>query len=434
LKSTKSAAPPRICLVSHLHPTGNPRLVREAEALSAAGYDVIAVTTRVVPWFVPFDEKLTGSKWKHVFTDLIKRPVLRGFTSCRRKFFATISPVVTNRFAVERACCYAGPEMARLCRLQNADLYIAHTHAALPVAARAASATGARLGFDAEDLLADCSDEPGHLMRKIERQFVRKCSYVSTMSDAAADWLEQKLRLRQTPLVLHNVAALHERVSFQPPSKRASGGPLRVYWFGQTIGPHSCADQVLQAISRLPFPAILTLRGNSRHDYINSLVQLSEKLGIKDSLDIQPLAQPQDMVRLAASYDVLFASQPTAERFHDLAIGNKVFTGLMAGLGLLMTNTTAHRRLAGQIPKCTQLYDNNDIDQLADRLLIWGSSKEQLIAAQSAAWSAAESKFCWEMESQKLLECVAKLLPLDEERGGLHPTRRYFGKQPHRVE
>ena len=52
----------KICLVSHGHPAANPRMVREAGALVAAGYDVSVATPRFMERWVSYDEHLAALK------------------------------------------------------------------------------------------------------------------------------------------------------------------------------------------------------------------------------------------------------------------------------------------------------------------------------------------------------------------------------------
>jgi hypothetical protein len=46
----------RICLISHGQPSRNPRLIRDANCLSSAGYDVTVLTPRILKLWVKYDE------------------------------------------------------------------------------------------------------------------------------------------------------------------------------------------------------------------------------------------------------------------------------------------------------------------------------------------------------------------------------------------
>src|ERR1019366_7408581 len=80
---------------------------------------------------------------------------------------------IPTEAVVARACSYANREMAKLAIEERADLYIAQQHHSLPAAAWAAERTGARLAFDAEDLLGDYSQEPWRVHRRIEELYLK---------------------------------------------------------------------------------------------------------------------------------------------------------------------------------------------------------------------------------------------------------------------
>ena len=320
---------PRICLLNPYPPSVSPRLVRNANVLAAAGFDVVVVTTRLPKRLLPHEEFPKDFAWRYEFVDLTESAGGRlrwQFCRLRRKLFLALVERKPARTLISRACTYAGPELATLAAAQKADIYISHTHGALPAAAAAARRTQAKLVFDAEDMLAECSDEPMGVMRCIEETFVPQSSLITTMSRAAALRLQERLQLSQEPLVLHNTPSLKEREGVLPPSQRAKTNRLRVYWFGQRIGRHSCADQVLHAMARMKAKAVLVLRGTPDPAYLQELQTLAQRLGLSDALEIQPRALPSEMVRLAAENDVALGTQPSDEPFHQLAVGNKVFT------------------------------------------------------------------------------------------------------------
>jgi glycosyltransferase involved in cell wall biosynthesis len=407
---------PRLCLISPSPPSVSPRLVRSADALAGAGFDVVVVTTRFAKRLLPHDEPPAEQAWRHVFVDM-GDSILGKFRwqlgRTRRKITLSVMKQFSLPLLVRRACTYVGPELASLASRQQAALYIAHTHLVLPSAADAARRSGAKLAFDAEDLLAECSHEVVQMMREIEERFIPECSFVSTMSQAAAERLRETLQLPFLPLVLHNTPSLKERRGLSPPDERPVSDKLSIYWFGQTIGRHSCAEQVLRALPLLSKPARLVLRGSPDVAYITELKALAASLGLEGSLEILPRAASTDMVRLAAEHDVLLGSQPSAEPFHQMAVGNKVFTGLMAGLVLALTETIAHRKLFKEMPGCGFLFPNRDHVALAERLNELTSAPEKFAAAKSASWRLGEKRFNWEIESKHVVRRVSELVQTD---------------------
>ena len=54
---------PIVCLVTTGHPSTNPRLVKEADALVAAGYTVRVVSCRFQAWADAADAEFEGRAW-----------------------------------------------------------------------------------------------------------------------------------------------------------------------------------------------------------------------------------------------------------------------------------------------------------------------------------------------------------------------------------
>ncbi|WP_425215489.1 glycosyltransferase [Tumidithrix helvetica] len=438
----------KICLITPGHIGASPRLVRNATALHAAGYRVSVVSARFASkWLEADRETIADAAWQlipfsksdatHLFekTALCAEPKTRSATNSReigityvdflgsemskrlhwhfvrvRRFLsAKLVKLFPTENLIRYACGYANPELAKLAAQESADLYIAHQHFAIAAAAWAAHKNKSKFAFDAEDLLADCSAEPVELMLHLERRYTKHCAFISTMSQVAAERLERTNHLQSQPLVLYNTPRLQESLGILAPQLRSPKQTLSIYWFGQTIGTHACADQVLKAMPYLCKPIKLVLRGNPRAEYIDYLQNLAKTLNVSEFLEILPTASPLDMVRLASEHDIALGSQPSQELFYQMAIGNKVFTGMMAGLALALTDTIAHRQLFVEASGCGFLFPNQDEKALANLLNPLLANPEKLEAMKQRAWELAQQKFNWDYGSKILLEKVFQI-------------------------
>ena len=198
---------PRICLVGICQPSFNPRLVREADSLMQAGYDVRVVATHHLLWADAREEALMRKRqWRLQRVDL--RPVgwnklYSGMIRGRNRLVAGLRPYFKSSDLGFLAYGLAGPELTKIAASEPSDWFIAHSHAALPVAAAAAARWNARFGFDCEDLLAHAPGEPREFLRAIEAKY-----------------------LPQLCLRFHRIAAHGRTVGARPPHSFA-GGPLQ---------------------------------------------------------------------------------------------------------------------------------------------------------------------------------------------------------------
>jgi glycosyltransferase involved in cell wall biosynthesis len=403
----------RVCLLSHGHPSSNPRLVRDADALADSGYEVHVVSPRFMTRWVQHDEELVrNAKWDYRFIDCLETPAARRrwrWFRLRHKICYRLSKHFAADALVARAVNYSNPELAELAAGRAAGLYIAHQHHSLPAAAWAARISGGQFAFDAEDLLADSTAEPVRLMRNLEMRYLHGCSYISTMSYAAAMRLQETNDLPELPLVLHNTPRLQERLSLLPPEKRPSAAMASIYWFGQTIGPHACIHQLLTALPHVQTPVRICVRGHGIPSYVSSLKSLAEQLGLSKYLEILPVAPPEDMVRLAGEHDILWGAQPGKELFTQMAIGNKVFTGMMAGLALALSDTVAHRQLLTDAPGSGFLFQNDKPESLAQTLNQLLTQQGMLLSMKQCSWRLAREVYNWEAESGPLLRRIESL-------------------------
>lgn len=399
----------RIVIVGPNQLGSNPRLVRNADCLAAAGHAVTVIYPDHLARFRGHDDALiAAARWKSVALDFCRTP--RGrlharFARLRRRLAQELP--LSSDFARNRAYGYFGPDLARAACAVPADLYVAQQQMVILPVAAAAQAHRGRFAVDVEDLVSDCTDEPTTLVRAIEDRHFPRAAFLTTMSEAAADRLAGLHRLQRAPVVLHNCMTLAERAGLPPPAARPPHAPLSLYWFGQTVGPHACAEVILRAIAKLQFPARLTLRGaNPRPDYLTHLRALAAELRVPNALALAPGAPPRDMVPLAGEHDICLGTQPGTQLFHQLAVGNKVFTGLMAGCALALTDTTAHRRLLAAHDGWAFRFFNNDPLALTEQLAALVNEPARLAALRDRAWSLATSVYNWETESARLVSAV----------------------------
>ncbi|MFA5976141.1 MAG: glycosyltransferase [Elusimicrobiota bacterium] len=405
----------KICFISHGHPVANPRMIRSANALAEAGYAVSVVTPRFIgKWAAEDGDLVKKARWTHHPVEFLNGRIARlrwQWVRFRLHAHRHLFRVIPVEAVAARACCYANPELARMALGERADLYIAQQHQALPAAAWAADRAQSRLAFDAEDLQADYSMESGRAIHRwLEDRYLKRCAYVSTMAPPAARWLQDRHNLPKSPIVLRNVPYLAERQGVLPPARRSVRQQVSLYWMGQTIGPHSQAGNVLQAMARISRPIRLVLQGHPDSAYVEGLRRQAQSLGLAGRLEIRPPVPPGEVIRAASEYDIALATQPDHEPFHELSLGNKAFAGMMAGLALMLADTEAYRELVVDAPGFGVIVPSDRPEVLAERLGALLETPGLLLQMKQKSWEWAETRYNWEKESETLLAAVKEVL------------------------
>ena len=396
----------RIIIIGPSQPSRTPRLVRNADALSAAGHEVTVITPVLEHSMLAFDSELVArSKWKYLPVSLLNSAGEIGFSYriFRKIIYSIASKLPLPRFG-SKALIYGEPKMASVLKHLDADMYLAQQQASLPLVAQVAKKRNKNYACDIEDILTESSTEPVQLLASIEMQYLKNASVVSTMSAVAAEYLDGSLDMAHKVLSLHNCSNIEEREGVKAPTVLSATKPS-IYWFGQTLGPHSLATELIMANAAAGHPFRIILRGRPVANYLQKISEISRASGSVDLVEILPIVKASEMVSEAAKYDVLFGSQPSQQLFHQLAIGNKVFTGLLAGCALLLTDTIAHRKLAPELQGGIRLV-GNDHDALVSALESLAKNQHELLEMRKASWNSGTARYHWAEECKPWVSAI----------------------------
>lgn len=400
--------PRSVCIVSPGNLASNPRVVKEADALHGAGYDVTAIACDYSEALRSEDDAIAASRpWKVV---RVKRSPQEGITARAATMLAkSLLSMGLSVPANVAACSARAPvaALARAARQTHADLYIAHYIAALPAAAAAARQHGGLFGFDAEDFHSgEGTGAPGEAFRirmveAVERAFLSSCAYTTAASPLIGEAYAQRYGV--SPSTILNVFPLSMAPSYPMPRK-APG--LRAYWFSQTIGLDRGLQAFIEAMARTRATVALDIRGSNRWGHGDALLALAGKLGIGDRVKLLPMAPPGEMVRLAAQYDIGLSLETDVSENRRICLTNKIFTYLLAGVPVVMSDTPAQSRLApdlGAAARLSSLADPSGLAAILDEL----ASSSALAEAAAEAWRLGRERYNWEKEQAVLLTSVA---------------------------
>jgi glycosyltransferase involved in cell wall biosynthesis len=406
----------RICIITPGNVGSNPRVVKEADALVEAGYNVRVVAGDMVPWVRERDATIfSRAKWRY---DLVgSKPNVHYKLRRVRQILANKALAVgfeRTGMATLAHSAMTG-QLTTAAAREPADLYIAHYTAAVPAAAAAAAACQHQslFSFDAEDF--HLGEFASHLQRRaihiIERTFLPHCAYITAASPGISEAYAKTYNIKRPTVVLNVFPLSHAPVS--PTSGgTVSPGPS-IYWFSQTIGPTRGLETAVAALSLTRSRPHLYLRGAMAAGFAQRLYELAREYGVGDRVHILEPAAPADMERLAAVYDIGLVSEIGDVKNRRIALANKLFSYLLAGIAVVASEIPAHCDLADALGPALALYDPDSSEQLAhavDALLL---DHEKLTRARSEAWNLGQNRYNWEHERGALLATVERVLTPD---------------------
>ena len=298
----------KICLVGATHISYNPRLVREADSLTAAGHDVRVVAPVIMESRAQQDRRLASRRnWRFQPFDYHPKGGLthlrywkvRGLPRLQRAGFNLLE----GASWAARAVLPGSASLQRLAEREEADWFIAHAQGALPVAAAAASRWNARLGFDMEDILTLSTQEPIRMLQAIEREYLPRTEYVSVPSRAIARQVLQECPSCQV-LTLYNVFPRALAASLVRPLDRARSGPARVrlHWLGQTIGLGRGLRFAIEAVAPLRDRVELHLRGTGGSPGFGEIRSHAERRGLR--FVHHPLIDHDDLIASLGEFEL----------------------------------------------------------------------------------------------------------------------------------
>lgn len=406
--------PASICIVSPLHLSQNPRVVKEACALHEAGYSVRVVSGRNDPRCDDADRELLH---RHVWTvqrvDHTRRvgTLAPEFLHRCARTWIRARPDSTSGAWLDRLAHHrAALALAAAAGEEPADLYLGHTVAGLAAAGHAATRHNARLGFDAEDFHPEETREAQldpvlrSTVASIERRWLPRCVHRTAASPLIADAYVEAYGIPRPTVVLN---VFPRREGLDAPRARPPGYVARrLYWYSQTIGPGRGLESLLASLGAGKFVGTLALRGRPVPGYVDHLRAVARGAGFGGDITVLPVAPPAELVTLAAEHGAGLALEERTPRNRDLCLTNKVFTYLLAGLPVVLSPTLAQRALAAEAGEAAFLLDETPGTESASRLVTWLLDPLAQARARARAWTLGQQRYCWDVEQTALLSAL----------------------------
>jgi hypothetical protein len=412
----------RICVMTAGHLATCPRMLKAADALAWAGYSVRVVSARYIAWATDADVEIRRTRaksWDWTVVDYDRDGALGTYLRSGLRFRGAqllakaLGPEHCPLFMAKRAYSRAHTELLRAALAEPADLFYGGTTGALAAVSEAGRRAGVPYALDLEDFhSAEQDDAPAaqlvnSLAACIEQSVLSGAAFLTAASPAIAKVYAAIYGV--VSIVVNNTFPLPLTTPELTPTPSES---LRLYWFSQTIGPRRGLEDAVKALGLANIPGELHLRGRAIPEYMETLQQLATETAPRLRIVYHKPAPPDLMVDLCRGYDVGLAVEPGFSPNNCIALSNKAFTYMLAGLAVVFTDTPGQRLLALDLGEGALLYRPGDINTLAIGFKRWADDKALLAQAKSAAWEASKRRWHWEHPQERgaLLNAIARAL------------------------
>lgn len=406
----------KVLLITSGQPSLNPRLVKEADALANAGYDVTVLYAYWNDWGTKFDEEqLADKKWMaiRVGGDPSKQSSTYFLSRILHKAATAIYKTTGINLLVENMLTRSTYFLIQEAKKHKAAIYIAHNLGALPAVVIAAKKHKAKCGFDAEDFhRQEVSDDVNSIHYKltkyIEDKYLNQTDYITASSPQIAAAYKELYPNTDITTILN----VFPKSTIGNVQSTSNIEPIRIVWFSQTVGKNRGIETIIQALQVFNSNEFeLYLLGNVSTEVKNEFIALAQNAS--NALFFHPPVAPDSLVEFISQFDIGLASEPGFSLNNSLALSNKIFTYLQAGLAIIASDTVAQKRFMDDNPAIGKVYQKNDVNSLINILSYYQANKDILLDTRKASLKLGHEKYNWENESKTFLSIVNKTLNVE---------------------
>lgn len=384
-------------------------MVKEADALAGAGLDVEVLGMNTLTHLIEEDRELVrGRKWKYTAVPGPLDPKNRGKTF-RYRLSRRVANLLAETTGVQTEAQLGGwrKDLLREAMARRADLTIAHSAATLWVA-KELMKRGRKAAVDFEDWFSREHEKapwhPDKVVARLEKEVLDGASHATCTSKAMAEAIGREYG--RWPEVIYNVFPLADAP--EPAPEPGPEGP-KVLWISQVTGPGRGLEFLARALNQCAPEFTVSLVGDTQGSYEEKLrSQLPDAW--QKRVSFQRQVKSGEVLGLVGKHHIGLALEKVSPESRDLTVTNKILQYLLCGLAVMATRTKGQEEVAGISKGAVELVGQEDVRELAEALMKWSRDKKALQRAREQARKAAKERFCWEVESRKLVEQVRRTL------------------------
>jgi len=383
----------KICMI-----LGNPfindnRVLREAGALSKAGYKVrlFASSDPKLPKY----EKIDGF-------EVIRLPV-KNYSPFRLKIYPYYTELYKSyqKLVAEKAAIYHCHDLDTLLlgywvAKKNKAKVIYDTHEYWP----------SRTGFTKRptDRIRVILREP--LFRIIEENLIRKVNGVISANETSASALAKYYGIKK-PLTIYNYHSL-ENQKFSDLLRTKLGlkdKKIVLYLGGINFGRGIL--ELVKALQHLNNNFHLVFLGKG--PYKEKAEQLAKRFNLDKRVHFPPAVPPKEVIKWASSADVGVSPIQNISKSYYFSSPNKVFEYLMAGLPIAVSDFPEMKMILNKYD-VGEVFDPDSPKSIANAIKKIFADKTRYKKLKENSLMAAREYYNWEKESKKLISLYRELL------------------------
>jgi glycosyltransferase involved in cell wall biosynthesis len=246
----------------------------------------------------------------------------------------------------------------------------------------------------------------------IEADHIRQADQVMTVSEPIAEDLQRRFRLPKRPGVVLNVpVGLSEQPVLNKTVREALSidcdVPLVIYSGG--LSHARGADVLVRAMALLPEVHLAMVTVPHPHPMTPGLLELAEQVGAQGHVHVLPPVATTELIPLLASATVGVHPMPGGSPNHEMAVPNKLFEYLHAGLPLVVSDATEMARFvrSNQVGESFRSGDHRDLARALTTVL---ANRDRYVEPERRRKLVRQ--YSWQGQEEKLRSIYAAVAPL----------------------
>ncbi|WID98761.1 glycosyltransferase [Bosea vestrisii] len=409
-------APARLTawILSYTGVSDEPRVLRQAKALSDAGWCVVVAghdgrSPRPPEWqYIRLDDTIPSRSLPKRIWQLGEREL--GRSACIHLAGWPAIAQAGARLIYRGLPLWSAAQSEILAAAERTDLrpdlVIAHDYHTCPPAAELARHSGAAFVVDCHEYARD--EYPGNprwmarerpFVVALQDDYLARADAVTTVSDGIARLLDRDQRLKRPAITVRSLPFFREM------PLRPVGEMIEVLYHG-IVGPERGLEVSIQSVRDWRPDYRLTIRGNGESAYVDALKALSHEAGVGGRVRFEPAVPFGEIIPAANQADIGLFVQSDLSPQKRLALPNKFFEYVMAGLALCIAD----------LPEMAALLQRHDLGVLARHLrpdavaeAVNSLSRDRIMHYKAQALAAARV-LNWESEQRIMIALFDELM------------------------
>jgi glycosyltransferase involved in cell wall biosynthesis len=272
-----------------------------------------------------------------------------------------------------------------------------------------------RLIYDAHEYVAGiryADPIKGRAWLSLEREYLHHADQVITVSEPIAERIQSDYALSRKPTVVLNAPVHTDRTGRAPDLRKLAGVPAeaRVIVYSGNLQPERNLTTVVQALPLMDEDVHFVVVGNEVTAHVETFLRLARHLGVADRVHLVPYVEGNLVPEYLSSADLAVHPMTTDSLNHQLALPNKIFEYLHAGLPELVSDNAVMASFVAEhaIGESFSARDPADLAHKATLMLDDSGRYRRTIESRP---DLAE-RYSWQSQIPSLLSAYEELLDI----------------------